>query len=103
MLYYRTVFLVRCSDSLGRFCYPGSDMDITEQYLGFCRQAAEALGRDAGTVQAWTPNNSCLPPVLDRSPFHQAAFRLHNHIQSAVQYIKEHSRDLVQVGRYVFV
>lgn len=76
-------------------------MDVSDQYLHCCRKAAEALGREAGSVEAWTPNNSCMPLILDRSPFQQAAFRLHGHIQCAFQFIKEHSRDLVQVGRYV--
>lgn len=76
-------------------------MERTEEYMHLCQQQATVLGHST-EIPAWTPLSSCLPAVIDRSEFQQAAMRLHSHIQSAREFVRENMRDFIQVGRHVF-
>lgn len=75
-------------------------MERTEEYIHLCREQANELGYNT-EILAWTPLSSYLPAGIDRSEFQQAAMRLHSHIQSAREFVRENMRDFVQVGRHV--
>lgn len=75
-------------------------MERTDEYVRLCQEESNALGRDGG-IPAWTPLSSCLPALIDRSQFQQAATRLHSHIQLAREFVRDNMRDFIQVGRNV--
>lgn len=73
-------------------------MDRSDDFLGACQHVAADLNHNA-VYSSWNPSASVLPELSERSPYTQAAYKLHAHITTILTFIDDHRKDYLLPGR----